>query len=358
MADLARRAGWGGLGHVTRECACQMSWWSVEKWRRYYILKFRGNTFRWPMTLTFDLKFWKYLSVTEYPYSMCMLSFMMIGWEMAEILHIEISRKHVSVTYDLDLWPKILKIFVSHRVPILNVYVKFHDDRLRNDWDITLWNFAKTRTNKHTNTQTNRHGHYNTSPSPYGGRGKYCYSKLRITVLVSYDRTIHKFGSKFCSQAVSFMLHLSLIFSVCIFAWIVCIDRVDSMDITSFIWKIMRNIPPDQCLSLSEECVMMLLKWFRVCFNVFCITSLEYVHHDSHLKKNIKYIILFYDIMIRKLSILQSNAWLICCCLCNLNNLHLKTGIGWKYQNPFQMFSDSIVDHCSLTHSKWQNDRH
>ena len=111
---------------------------------------------------------------------MCMSNFMMIGWEMAEILHIEISWKHVSVTYDLDLWPKILKIFVSHRVPILNVYVKFHDDRLRNDWDITLWNFAKTRTNKHgqTHTQTNRHGHYNTSPSPYGGRGKNHFFKV------------------------------------------------------------------------------------------------------------------------------------------------------------------------------------
>ena len=94
---------------------------------------------------------------------------------------------------DLRPWPLILKIFVSHRVPILNVYVKFHDDRLRNDWDITLWNFAKTRTNthtnkqtdmgitiprpprentdKHTHKQTNGHGHYNTSPSPYGGRG-------------------------------------------------------------------------------------------------------------------------------------------------------------------------------------------
>ena len=84
----------GGLGHVTRECACQISWWSVEKWRRYYILKFRGNTFRWPMTLTFDLKFWKYLSVTVYPYVICMPSFIMIGWEMAEILHFEILRKH------------------------------------------------------------------------------------------------------------------------------------------------------------------------------------------------------------------------------------------------------------------------
>ena len=33
------------------------------------------------------------------------------------------------------------------------------------------------QTNKQTHTQThkqtNRHGHYNTSPSPYGGRGKY-----------------------------------------------------------------------------------------------------------------------------------------------------------------------------------------
>ena len=79
---------------VRWECACQISWWSVEKWRRYYILKFHGNTFRWPTTLTFDLKFWKYLSVTEYPYSMCMLSFMMIGWEMTDILHFEILRKH------------------------------------------------------------------------------------------------------------------------------------------------------------------------------------------------------------------------------------------------------------------------
>ena len=76
------------------QCACQVSWWSVEKWRRYYILKFHGNTFRWLMTLTFDLKFWKYVSVTEKSYSMCMSSFMMIGWEMTEILHIEILRKH------------------------------------------------------------------------------------------------------------------------------------------------------------------------------------------------------------------------------------------------------------------------
>ena len=50
--------------------------------------------FRRPTTLTFDLKFWKYVSVTVYPYVICMPSFIMIGWEMAEILHFEILRKH------------------------------------------------------------------------------------------------------------------------------------------------------------------------------------------------------------------------------------------------------------------------
>ena len=44
--------------------------------------------------MAFDLKFWKYLSVTVYPYVICMPSFIMIGWEMAEILHFEILRKH------------------------------------------------------------------------------------------------------------------------------------------------------------------------------------------------------------------------------------------------------------------------
>ena len=95
-------------------------------------------TFRRPTTLTFDLKFWKYLSVTVYPYVICMPSFMMIGWEMAEILDFEILRKHGQ----------------THK-----------------------------QTHKHTNKQTDRHGHYNTSPSPYGGRGNYlnltlkCYTR-------------------------------------------------------------------------------------------------------------------------------------------------------------------------------------
>ena len=143
MADLDRRATrWVG----TWECACQISWWSVEKWRRYYILKFHGNTFRWPTTLTFDLKFWKYLSVTEYPYSMCMLSFMMIGWEMTEILHFEILRKHGQT------------------------HTHTH----------TQTKHGQTHTHTHTHTQTNRHGHYNTSPSPYGGRGN--DNTLQITI--------------------------------------------------------------------------------------------------------------------------------------------------------------------------------
>ena len=81
-------------------------------------------TFRRPTTLTFDLKFWKYFSVTVYPYVICMPSFIMIGWEMAEILHFEILRKHGQ---------------------------------------------TNKHTHKQTHKQTDRHGHYNTSPSPYGG---------------------------------------------------------------------------------------------------------------------------------------------------------------------------------------------
>ena len=130
---------------------------------------------------------------------MCMSNFMMIGWEMAEILHIEISRKHVSVTYDLDLWPKILKIFVSHGVPIRNIYAKFHNDRLRNGWDITLWNFAKTRTNtdkhthKHTNKQTDM-GITIPRPPPMGGEVKMSLFRIQDTYITS----IQGFNSLTC----------------------------------------------------------------------------------------------------------------------------------------------------------------
>ena len=66
---------------------------------------------------------------------MCMSNFMMIGWEMAEILHIEISWKHVSVTYDLDLWPKILRYYT----------LKFCENTDKH---------TDKHTHKHTNKQT------------------------------------------------------------------------------------------------------------------------------------------------------------------------------------------------------------
>ena len=94
-------------------------------------------TFRRPTTLTFDLKFWKYLSVTVYPYVICMPSFIMIGWEMAEILHFEILRKHGQ----------------THR-------------------------------------QTDRHGHYNTSPSPSGGEVITWFNKKTIKITWFNKKTI------------------------------------------------------------------------------------------------------------------------------------------------------------------------
>ena len=123
MADLARRATrWVGTFPYILTPIPNLYDHSFPRYGQITFL-----TFRRPMTLTFDLKFWKYLSVTVYPYVICMPSFIMIGWEMAEILHFEILRKHGQ---------------------------------------------TNTQTHKHTNKQTpNRHGHYNTSPSPYGGRG-------------------------------------------------------------------------------------------------------------------------------------------------------------------------------------------
>ena len=102
--------------------------------------------------------FVKYLSVTVYPYVICMPSFIMIGWEMAEILHFEILRKHGQ----------------THK-----------------------------QTNKQTHTQTHkqtdRHGHYNTSPSPYGGRGNYachCHrSCCQLPLRLSLKRTVNVIGT-------------------------------------------------------------------------------------------------------------------------------------------------------------------
>ena len=120
MADLARRATrWVGTFPYILTPIPNLYDHSFPRYGQITFL-----TFRRPTTLTFDLK---YLSVTVYPYVICMPSFIMIGWEMAEILHIEILRKHGQ---------------------------------------------TNKHTHKHTNKQTDRHGHYNTSPSPYGGRGK------------------------------------------------------------------------------------------------------------------------------------------------------------------------------------------
>ena len=101
---------------------------------------------------------------------------------------------NLSATYDLDLWPKILKIFVSHGVPIRNMYAKFHNDRLRNGWDITLWNFAKTRTNTQTHKHTNKQGNqrWQTSPAaPPGVVGiifPYILTQSRISTTNSFPR--------------------------------------------------------------------------------------------------------------------------------------------------------------------------
>ena len=37
------------------------------------------------------------------------------------------------------------------------------------------------QTHTQTDRQTDRHGHYNTSPSPYGGRGNYSIMLLFVT---------------------------------------------------------------------------------------------------------------------------------------------------------------------------------
>ena len=120
------------------QCVYQISSWSVEKWLNYdvgYMVTAKNGIYRNFIWGDFDTN----------PESL--RPFVPEIWPNNVF--------NLSATYDLDLWPKILKIFVSHGVPIRNMYAKFHNDRLRNGWDITLWNFAKTRTNKHTNTHTN-----------------------------------------------------------------------------------------------------------------------------------------------------------------------------------------------------------
>ena len=68
------------------------------------------------------------------------------------------------------------------------MYAKFHKDRLRNGWDITLWNFAKTRTNKHTHKQTDM-GITIPRPPPMGGEvimvSSICLLLLRTKSIVN-----------------------------------------------------------------------------------------------------------------------------------------------------------------------------
>ena len=144
MADLARRATrWVGTFPYILTPIPNLYDHSFPRYGQITFL-----TFRRPTTLTFDLKFWKYLSVTVYPYVICMPSFIMIGWEMAEILHFEILRKHGQTN--------------TH---------------------------TNKQTHTQTNTQTNRHGHCNTSPSPYGGRGNN-WGQLIIVILTGNERYV------------------------------------------------------------------------------------------------------------------------------------------------------------------------
>ena len=76
MADLARRATrWVGTFPYILTPIPNLYDHSFPRYGQITFL-----TFRRPTTMTFDLKFWKYLSVTVYPYVICMPSFIMIGW--------------------------------------------------------------------------------------------------------------------------------------------------------------------------------------------------------------------------------------------------------------------------------------
>ena len=87
-----------------------------------------------------------------------------------------------------------------------SVCTKFHRDRLRNGWDITLWNFAKTRTN--TDRQTDM-GITIPRPPPMGGEvtrigvfaqgqilcispnGLHGINWLWYTIYLTFDKMLH-----------------------------------------------------------------------------------------------------------------------------------------------------------------------
>ena len=133
---------------------------------------------------------------------------------------------NLSATYDLDLWPKILKIFVSHGVPIRNMYAKFHSDRLRNGWDITLWNFAKTRTNKHTNTQTHKQTNTQTDmgitiprPPPMGGEVTTCILNTDVWLLVKINHLIQHIVPQITTLASIVVIVINVRFQCMAHSW-------------------------------------------------------------------------------------------------------------------------------------------
>ena len=70
---------------------------------------------------------------------------------------------NLSATYDLDLWPKILKIFVSHGVPIRNMYAKLIG------WEMAeILHFEILRKHGQTHKQTDM-GITIPRPPPMGG---------------------------------------------------------------------------------------------------------------------------------------------------------------------------------------------
>ena len=195
MADLARRATrWVGTFPYILTPIPNLYDHSFPRYGQITFL-----TFRRPTTLTFDLKFWKYLSVTVYPYVICMPSFIMIGWEMAEILHIEILRKHGQ---------------------------------------------TNTHTNTQTNRQTDRHGHYNTSPSPYGGEVTTTdQTSVMHHIIISMCRGMHKRMSNQASTVVK-----CAYIRTWLWLWLWSIQNWDTMSIHSIMTPVgdvkMTILPP------------------------------------------------------------------------------------------------------------------
>ena len=72
-----------------------------------------------------------------------------------------VTRVDLSVTYDLDLWPKILKIILHNEDSTSNMYVKFQNNRLKT---VVCRARSGLRTEPHTQRETHRQReHYSLS---------------------------------------------------------------------------------------------------------------------------------------------------------------------------------------------------